>query len=151
MQKCKDKLYQNSDKTDTLKLVFKNMLVSTHPLDILENEHSTYRTANEYTDLLSDNMLNDILSVESDRMIYINLHSIFNDEPYSRSPAYTLRSVSYMYEDDVLRKYPVLKKYNNWKNLFEQHRDTNIYIMPSYESNWLSKKMRYYDIKEKIK
>ena len=82
--------------------------------------------------------------------VYVLIHqktifhgSFINDSIHELSREYLLA-------DQLLELYPYLKKYPNWKNLFERDQYTNVYVITQDDFKWLRKQQKNFVLKQRL-
>ena len=120
-----------------------------HDLNMLAERHSKknkYNNKHTLDEFFDSSMQKDLRKFAEETPVYIIINAIFDTEPYICKPPFSFRSIEYMLSETLLSKYPFLKKYPKWYNIFEQC-NTNFYILSSPASDrWLSKKLDKYRI-----
>lgn len=100
-----------------------------------------------FRDLLTEDTLRKIREITSEP-VFIILHYRFNDEPYRGG--FSLNSAFISLEAEVPEKYPYLKKYPYWQNIFDPIEETNCYLLGIAETDWLNEKCRKYEFKQRM-
>ena len=80
--------------------------------------------------------------------VYIVLHYQFNSDPYRGG--FSLMSAFISLEAGVLEEYPYLNKYPHWQKLFDPIEGTNCHLLGTAETDWLNKKSRQYEFKQRM-
>ena len=113
-----------------------------------EQIRSTRPKVNSFRELLTAETLEKIKAV-TDEPVYIILRYAFDDHPYTGG--FTLPwGASLLKKEGLLEEYPYLKKYPHWEQLFDQIEETNCYLLGIGETDWLRKKNRQYDFKQRM-
>ena len=112
-------------------------------------EKTTHRRPlqDRFSDLLTDEVVIKIKAI-TDEPVYIVLYYQFDDRPYSGG--FSLSRGSFSLKDGLLEEFPYLKKYPRWWNLFDQIEGTNCHLLGIEETDWLLKKSRQHEIKQRL-
>lgn len=128
--------------------------MSQKDLDALAQKHmgqyqsNQYGMVRNYKDMLEPWMLEDIYKLTAG-CIYILIHAKFDDRIFIGGWDEVRRE--YLYEDEVLIRYPYLKKYPKWDRLFEDtHCGFQYYLITTQNYDWLMKKHGDYNMKQSL-